>query len=90
MAVDRPPSSGKWRAEKLEVRVFLPRPVVDIIDGMIGEGLYSSRSEAVRSIVHTHLQDCMGLLKPGKKEQERIIPIEGRKYGTQTRKRLQS
>lgn len=50
--------------EKIEVRCFLPKPVVDVIDGMIKDGTYSTRSEAVRSLIRAHLQDCIGLLKP--------------------------
>jgi len=55
--------------KKVDVRVFLPEPVVDVIDSMIGEGSYSSRSEAVRSMIHAHLRDCLDLLKP-KEERE--------------------
>lgn len=46
----RPP-----HVEKVEVRVFLPRPVVEAIDSMIQRGEYSTRSEAIRCLVRSHL-----------------------------------
>ena len=55
--------SKKPVVDKVDFRVFLSRPVVEIIDGMIRKGNYSSRSEAVRDLVDAHLRDCLGLLK---------------------------
>jgi len=63
MAADKPRSP-----EKVETRVFLPRPTVAVIDEMIRQGNFSSRSEAIRSLLDAHLRDCMGLLKLGKKK----------------------
>ena len=56
------------RGRKTEVRVFLPEPTLAVIDEMVRAGNFTSRSEAIRSLLDAHLRDCLGLLKLGKKE----------------------
>jgi len=48
--------------DKIECRTFLPPYIVKKLDGMIDNGIYSSRSEAIRDI----LKDAIGR-KPWRK-----------------------
>ncbi len=51
-------------AQEIHVlNVRLPRDVIDWIDSLVKEGIFNSRSEAIRSFVREHLTDNSGVDK---------------------------
>ncbi len=51
----------KQKREKMELISFhLPKPLLDIVDNLVRQGVYPSRSEAIRDAIRLLLENYFG------------------------------